>query len=157
MRLDWPELRRGITSGRLLLLLLALAANGCAVADIFTVSEVEARLPGLSADDLRLCAGLPERTAKGVGGQEFWSYERSKDATTGTVSFAGFGINFAGDRECRATFELSEGRVRRVAFTRATSPSACAPLVQTCVGMVRSRQLAPTQATEPTPAPAPAP
>lgn len=125
------------------------------MADIFTVSDVESRLPGLSADDLRLCAGLPERTAKGAGGQEFWSYERSKDATTGTISFAGFGINFAGDRECRATFELAGGRVTRVALTRATSPSACAPLVQTCVGMVRSRELAPLAPAEPAPTPAP--
>jgi hypothetical protein len=69
LRLDWPDLRRALPSGRLLLLLLTLPAGGCAVADLHTLSEAEGRMTGLSADDLRLCAGLPERTAKGAGGR----------------------------------------------------------------------------------------
>ncbi len=111
--------------------------------DYFTVSDAEQEMPGLSADDLRLCAGLPERTARAENGREFWSYERSSTASTGTVSFAGFGINIAGGQECRATFELSDGRVSRMAFTRVTTTSACAPLVQTCASMVEDRRLTP--------------
>lgn len=145
-------MRRRLPSGPLLLL-LTLSIGGCAVADLHTLGEVEDRMTGLSADDLRLCAGLPERTAKGTDGREYWSYERHLDASSGTVSFAGFGLNIAGGRECRATFEVSDGKVTRSAFTRATSASACAPLVQTCVRLARSGRLTPAPPTELAPTP----
>lgn len=127
------------------------------MADYFAVSTAARDIPGLSANDLRLCAGLPERTTKGADGREFWSYERSSTASTGTISFAGLGINLAGGQECRATFELSDGRVSRMAFTRATSQPACAPLVATCASMAQGLQQGLHQGLQMSPDPEPAP
>ncbi|WP_424811720.1 hypothetical protein [Roseococcus sp. YIM B11640] len=118
--------------------------GGCTVADGFAVSRAEQNLPGLVADDLRLCAGLPDRKATGSDGREYWSYERSAPSGTGSISFAGVGLNIEGGHDCRATFELQEGRVTRMAFSRITSPSACAPLVRACNAMMEGGRVAVT-------------
>lgn len=122
-------------------LLCACPIGGCAVQDYFTANEASRAIPGLTADDLRLCAGLPDRTAQGGDGREYWAYERSRSASTGTISFAGIGVNIAGGEECRATFEVVNGRVARMAFTRVSSHGACAPLVATCANMLSDQQL----------------
>ena len=128
--------------GRRLALLWLLPLGGCEVGDYLTSQRAPKLLVGLSANDLRLCAGLPDRTASGTGDARFWSYERSVTVGSGSVSLTQIGVSLSGAEECRATFELARDRVTRVAFTRvAGSPAApsaaCAPLVQTCVDMVR--------------------
>lgn len=138
---------RGAWRGRTPVAVLAMALASCGISRDMTVREATTDLVGLSANDLRLCAGLPERTATGAGGAEFWSYERS--ATTGGANIAlqRGGLNLSGLEECRAVFELAGGRVTRLAFMRTTSSggaarAACAPLVRTCEEMVDRGALA---------------
>jgi hypothetical protein len=127
---------------------LLLALGGCEVGDYLTASRAPALLIGLTAHDLRLCAGLPDRTALGTGGAQFWSYERAVSFGSGSISMTQIGVSLASGEECRATFELIGGRVSRVAFTRmsgvtAVASASCAPLVQTCVGMIQAWQQPP--------------
>lgn len=119
-----------------------LALGGCDIGEHWTADSAPDLLTGLSANDLRLCAGLPDRSVLGTGGAEFWSYERASSTGTGSVSLTQIGVSLASAEECRATFELRDGYVSRVAFTRVAGPPAthlasCAPLVETCSTMVR--------------------
>jgi hypothetical protein len=132
--------------------LLGAPLGGCEVREYVIAHGAPELLVGLSANDLRLCAGLPDRSATGAGAVRYWSYERSVTVGTGSVSLTQVGVSLSGAEECRATFELTGDRVSRLAFTRvaASSPvaeAACAPLVTTCVDMVRrgmvARRLAP--------------
>ena len=128
--------------GRVALRFALLAAGGCEIGDYATAHRAPELLAGLSANDLRLCAGLPERTARGPGGAEFGSSERAVTVGSGSVSLTQVGLSLSGAEEWRATFELRDDRVSRVAFTRMSgappSPiAACAPLVETCVDKVR--------------------
>ncbi|WP_372623783.1 hypothetical protein [Falsiroseomonas sp.] len=123
-----------------------LTLGGCEVGEYLTANRAPELLVGLAANDLRLCAGLPDRTAFGAGGTEFWSYERAVSVGSGNFSMPQIGVSLSGGEECRATFELWRGRVARVAFTRmAGTPTirsaSCAPLVQTCVELVQAGQL----------------
>lgn len=120
---------------------LIVPLASCAVERQGIVRQASTDLVGLSANDLRLCAGIPERTASGTGGAEFWSFERSAATGGASIDFQGGDLNLSGLEECRATFELMDGRVTRLAFTRTKRPgsvsrAACAPLVQTCEDMV---------------------
>jgi hypothetical protein len=136
---------RGVRpSGRRWALRLAglLALGGCDIGEHWTADSAPDLLTGLSANDLRLCAGLPDRSVVGTGGAEFWSYERASATGTGSISLTQIGVSLASAEECRATFELREGDVSRIAFTRVAGPPAsnlasCAPLVETCTTMVR--------------------
>lgn len=141
----------GIASRRrwqILHLLCAVPLSACNVGEYVAAHNAPEILTGLSANDLRLCAGLPDRTAAGTGGVEFWSYERSVSVGSGSISVPQVGLNLSGGggEECRATFELAGGWVSRVAFTRvsgapATALASCAPLVGGCVSMIRNGHL----------------
>ncbi len=120
---------------------------GCELRESTIARSAPSLLVGLSANDLRLCAGLPDRTAIGTADARYWSYERFTTFGTGTVTLPQIGVSLSGAEECRMTVELVEDRVRRIAFARTASPpsapkASCAPLVQSCVEMIESGRLA---------------
>lgn len=134
-----------------------LSLGGCDVGQYLTANDAPQLLTGLAANDLRLCAGLPDRSEESKGGVEFWSYERSSAIGSSSLSLTQIGVSLASAEECRATFELRDGVVSRLAFTRvagppATSLAACAPLVDTCATMVREGRLARILPVPPPPA-----
>ena len=69
-----------MTLRRLVLLLPILLLPGCSARDSAVAEDGRERLVGLRADDLRLCAGVPNLTANSAGG-EFWTYDRSPPAS----------------------------------------------------------------------------
>ena len=119
-------------------LLLGLAACSLQRDSLARGSVME--LVGLTANDLKLCAGIPDRTSKGTHGAEFWSYERSV-APGGSISSPYGGFSLSGREECRATFELSGDRVTRLAFSRVAGSETghfapCSPIIEACSGLL---------------------
>lgn len=126
----------------LLLLLFLAPLGGCAQRDSAMAEDGRMRLIGLHSDDLRLCAGVPDRTANSTGG-DFWTYDRAPPPTglSVPVPLAGGSVNMAGASSCRVTFQLVESRVTRVAYSSASDmplarDAACAPVVQGCLRLL---------------------
>jgi hypothetical protein len=133
---------------RSLLPLLCLALASCGAGDAVVASSARTALIGLPADDLRLCAGIADREATSQGGV-FWTYDRSLPAFGFSSPIPGFdaGVNFSGAGECRVTFQLVDGRVRRIGYASAreagiSTDAACAPVVRGCLRMLRDGSLA---------------
>jgi hypothetical protein len=100
------------------------------------------RLIGLRADDLRLCAGVPNLTARSEGG-EFWTYDRNPPAAgvSAPVPVIGGSLSVSAGATCRVTFHLVEGKVTRIGYSAASDlplaqNSACAPVVQGCLKLL---------------------
>lgn len=133
---------------RLLLLLpLALALASCSARDSAVAEDGRERLVGLRADDLRLCAGVPNLTASSPGG-EFWTYDRTPPASgvSAPVPVIGGSLSVAAGSTCRVTFQLVDGRVTRIGYSAESAlplsqNAACAPVVQGCLGMVDRQQV----------------
>jgi hypothetical protein len=146
---------------RLLCLFGAALLCGCEAQDYVIAEEAKPLLVGLSSNDLRFCAGLPDRVNSGTSGAQFWSYERSVTIGSSSLSLTQIGVSLSGAEECRVTVELVGERVSRVAFSRMAgshalpASSSCAPLVSTCVDMIRNGLLVRT-AAPPAATPAPA-
>jgi hypothetical protein len=66
-----------------LALLVPLALGGCAARDASVADDVRTRMVGVRADDLRPCAGPPDKRETSEAG-EFWTYDRTP--TGGGVS-----------------------------------------------------------------------
>jgi len=119
-----------------------LLPGACAQRDSMAADDAQTRLIGLRGDDLRLCAGVPDRTATSDGG-EFWTFDRAPPATglSVPVPVMGGAVNLTGANSCRVTFQLVEQRVTRIAFSAASDMpgarnSACAPVLQGCMRLV---------------------
>lgn len=128
---------------RLLFACLLLTLAGCGAGDALVASSARTALVGLPADDLRLCAGIADREATSPGGV-FWTYDRSLPAFGFSSPIPGFdaAVNFSGAGECRVTFQIVEGRVRRIGYASAreagvSTDAACAPVVRGCMRMLR--------------------
>jgi hypothetical protein len=122
---------------------LLLAFAGCSTGDALLVSQARERLVGLTADDLRLCAGIPDREAESPGGT-FWTYDRGAPASnlSGALPWFDVGVSISGSGECRTTFHLVDGRVRRIGYSAAReaglmTDAACSPVVRGCMRMLR--------------------
>ncbi|HYF06443.1 MAG TPA: hypothetical protein VD970_02400 [Acetobacteraceae bacterium] len=134
----------------LVLLALFALAGACAQRDAAVAEDGRQRLVGLRSDDLRLCAGVPDRTATSDGG-DFWTYDRAPPPAglSVPVPVTGGAVNLTGASACRVTFQLVEGRVTRIGFSSASDlplarDSACAPVIQGCLrllneGSIRTR------------------
>lgn len=126
----------------LLVLPLALAVGSCSARDSAVAEDGRERLVGLRADDLRLCAGVPNLTASSPGG-DFWTYDRTPPASgvSAPVPVIGGSLSVAAGSTCRVTFQLVDGRVTRIGYSAESAlplsqNAACAPVVQGCLGMV---------------------
>lgn len=131
----------------LLVLPLALAVASCSARDSAVAEDGRERLVGLRADDLRLCAGVPNLTASSPGG-EFWTYDRTPPASgvSAPVPVIGGSLSVAAGSTCRVTFQLVDGRVTRIGYSAESAlplsqNAACAPVVQGCLGMVDRQQV----------------
>ena len=129
---------------RLIVFLVAtlVLPSGCAQRESAMAEDGQQRLIGLRSDDLRLCAGVPDRTATSEGG-EFWTYDRAPPPTglSVPVPVMGGSVNLSGGNYCRVTFQLVDQRVTRIAFQSANDlpgarSSACAPVLQGCLRLV---------------------
>jgi hypothetical protein len=123
-----------------LVVLLPLLA--CSARDSQVAEDGRERLVGLRADDLRLCAGVPNLTATSPGG-EFWTYDRTPPAAgvSAPVPVIGGSLSVSAGSTCRVTFQLVEGKVTRIGYSAASDlplsqNSACAPVVQGCLRLV---------------------
>jgi hypothetical protein len=124
-----------------LLILLPLLA--CAARDSQRAEDGREQLVGLRADDLRLCAGVPNLTAQSNGG-DFWTYDRSPPASgvSAPVPVIGGSLSVSAGSTCRVTFQLVDQRVTRVGYAAASDlplsqNAACAPVVQGCLRLVQ--------------------
>lgn len=124
-------------------LLVLLGALGCSARDSQRAEDGREQLVGLRADDLRLCAGVPNLTAQSAGG-EFWTYDRTPPASgvSAPVPVIGGSLSVSAGSTCRVTFQLVEGRVTRVGYAAASDlplsqNAACAPVVQGCLRLVQ--------------------
>jgi hypothetical protein len=127
----------------LVLFALPLLLAAC-TSDLELAAERAPReLPGLTATQLKLCAGEPAARNR-EGGNEIWSYFRETSASAtadsglgatptnrGTTSFDYY-------RYCDATFTLRDGRVTRVELKGRTSTGRptlepCGAIVQSCL------------------------
>ena len=125
----------------LILPLLLLAA--CS-SDLELAAERAPReLPGLSAAQLKLCAGEPAAKNR-EGGNEIWSYFLETNASVSTDSGLGSSpvsssiTTYDYYRYCSAAFTLRDGRVTAVALKGRTSTGRstlepCGALVQSCL------------------------
>jgi hypothetical protein len=126
----------------------ALALLGCGGGPYGSVSQDLQKLVGVTTNDLMLCAGLPDRTAQGSGGLDFWSYERDNSGGGASLPLLQGSLIVSRSEVCRITFETADDRVRRVAVSRAGGADwldngACSMLVQNCLGMVRRGAIGP--------------
>lgn len=127
---------------RAAILLLLLALPGCSARDSARAEDGRERLVGLRADDLRLCAGVPNLTANSAGG-DFWTYDRTPPASgvSAPVPVIGGSLSVSAGSTCRVTFQLVDGKVTRVGYAAASDlplsqNAACAPVVQGCLRLV---------------------
>jgi hypothetical protein len=124
-------------------LLALLAVLGCSARDSQRAEDGREQLVGLRADDLRLCAGVPNLTATSAGG-EFWTYDRTPPASgvSAPVPVIGGSLSVSAGSTCRVTFQLVDQRVTRVGYAAASDlplsqNAACAPVVQGCLRLVQ--------------------
>lgn len=129
------------------LLLLPLALAGCSARDSAVAEDGRERLVGLRADDLRLCAGVPNLTASSDGG-EFWTYDRTPPAAgvSAPVPVIGGSLSVSAGSSCRVTFQLVDGKVTRIGYSASSDlpmsqNSACAPVVQGCLRLVDEQRV----------------
>lgn len=131
-----------------LLLLLPLLTT-CSARDSAVAEDGRERLIGLRADDLRLCAGVPNLTANSAGG-DFWTYDRTPPAAgvSAPVPVIGGSLSVSAGSTCRVTFQLVDGKVTRIGYSAASDlpmsqNSACAPVVQGCLRLVDQHEVTP--------------
>ena len=136
-----------MTPRRFLLLLPILLLPGCSARDSAVAEDGRERLVGLRADDLRLCAGVPNLTANSAGG-EFWTYDRAPPASgvSAPVPVIGGSLSVSAGSTCRVTFQLVDGKVTRIGYSAASDlpmsqNSACAPVVQGCLRLVDQHEV----------------
>ncbi len=123
-----------------LLLLCGLAGCGPRASDL--AEDGRQRLIGLRADDLRLCAGVPNLTAASDGG-DFWTYDRTPtpSGVSAPVPMIGGSLSVTAGSSCRVTFHLVEAKVTRIGYSAESDlplsrNAACAPVVQGCLRML---------------------
>ncbi|MEO3471365.1 hypothetical protein AAFN86_05800 [Roseomonas sp. CAU 1739] len=134
---------------RFFLLLLPLLLTTCSARDSATADDGRQQLIGLRADDLRLCAGVPNLTARSAGG-EFWTYDRTPPAAgvSAPVPVIGGSLSVSAGSSCRVTFQLVDNKVTRIGYSASSDlpmsqNSACAPVVQGCMRLVTEGSVTP--------------
>ena len=134
---------------RIALLSLLPLLTTCSARDSAVADDGRERLVGLRADDLRLCAGVPNLTAGSAGG-EFWTYDRTPPAAgvSAPVPVIGGSLSVSAGSSCRVTFQLVDGKVTRIGYSASSDlpmsqNSACAPVVQGCMRLVERHEVTP--------------
>jgi len=131
-------------AARALLLAGLLLLGGCAAREAYEAAAGRSVLVGFCEREMRMCAGLPQRTWSDDGGA-IWSYELDSKQTGGlTVSSPiihppfGGGVSVCGNcGTCRMQVHFAGGEVAEVAFAGDADNgparnAVCAPLVCGC-------------------------
>ncbi|WP_181708042.1 hypothetical protein [Chthonobacter rhizosphaerae] len=130
-------------------LAVAVAAlAGCAANyDFNTVEIARTALVGLREQDVRMCAGFPDRTSS-EDGVTVWSYEQQTKGNGLTVSTpvlfgaANTALNMSSAGSCRVQFRFQNGRVDRIAYAGDNDgprgrDTLCTPIVDDCLAYAR--------------------
>lgn len=148
---------------RALLLVACILLGGCAAREAYEAAAGRAVLIGFSEREMRMCAGLPQRTWGDAGGA-IWSYELDSKQTGGlTITspispLSSGGLSLGGNSgNCRMQVRFVEGKVVEVAFAGdmdigPARNAVCAPIVRGCLRYVRPGR--PPPAAAPTKPPA---
>lgn len=139
-----------------LLLGALLPITGCSARYDFSPVEVaRTAMIGLTGQDVRMCAGFPDRTST-EDGVTVWSYEQESKGNGLTVSTpvlfgaANTAVNMSSAGSCRVQVRFKDGRVDRVAYAGDNDgprgrDSLCTPVIDDCIGYAeRFRQAKPT-------------
>jgi hypothetical protein len=131
------------------LVLLPLLLAACTSDLELAAERAPQDLPGLTATQLKLCAGEPAARNR-EGGNEVWSYFR--ETSSSVTADSGIGstptnrgvTSFDYYRYCDAAFTLRDGRVTAVELKGRTSTGRatlepCGAIVQSCLKL-RARQ-----------------
>jgi hypothetical protein len=157
---------RGIAPPGLALAGLILLAS-CGYKDTQDARHAQASMVGMTATDLKTCAGLPDRTERLAEGEELYTYSLKQPANSGgittTLPIIGGGLTLGNSGAyCNAIFRIRQGRVSDVRYsgdndTPAGDNGVCGPIVRGCVRqpMASMTPLTPEgQPAAPPPAPA---
>ncbi|MGV6875288.1 hypothetical protein ACUSIJ_21665 [Pseudochelatococcus sp. B33] len=133
-----------------ILIYSALLCVGCVHRSAEQALEGKSALLGMSKTQVRMCAGLPNKTVTDDG-DEIWSYERVVSGGT-AISLPTLPTNFAIPMSipgphfsqsnisyCHAQVRFVQGRVVEVAYAGATDilnarDAACGQVVRGCIG-----------------------
>jgi hypothetical protein len=127
------------------LLLAAAALGGCGMHDSNDAERARSQLYGMTRLDLHRCAGLPTKSET-LDGHVLDTYETVAPPPSLALSLpaigpvlGGGGFNFGGGAaNCRATFELVDGKVVSLHYAGATSYgfgslAVCGALIEHCL------------------------
>ena len=123
-----------------ILLLLAAALSGCAIADSRTAETAQHSLVGWSKLAVETCLGAPVH-ASSVGDTDILTY--SATSTDSHMVSLGLpfviGLSVSGGGNCNAVIRVQGGRVAEVRYIGETNAyfgardAYCAPIVRSCV------------------------
>jgi hypothetical protein len=120
-----------------LLCLVPLLLDGCAVHDSRIAHEAQTRLMGLSEVGLESCLGVPDQHST-FGSTDVLTYNATSTSSDSySIPVIG-GMSFSNGGYCHATFQVTHGHVTQILYSgekNATgAPDAyCAPIVRTCI------------------------
>lgn len=128
----------------LLPLIPLLLLSACASPLEQVAERARTEMLGMSADQLKACAGEPTATNR-ENGIDLWSYFRETSRSAAVISQGiGYTPTNRGEtsydyfRYCEATFTLQDGRVREVEFRGRTATGReimepCGAIVERCL------------------------
>lgn len=126
----------------------AIAVAGCAASvPINSVEVARKTLIGFSEEDMRLCAGFPDRSYD-ADGTTVWSYvfeQRTNGVTLGApvlYGLASTSVSLSSAGNCKMQVRFRDGRVDRVAYagdndTAQGRDTVCTPIVDDCLSYAR--------------------
>jgi hypothetical protein len=128
------------------ILLAAAALGGCGFESSHYAEEARSQLYGMSRLDLHRCAGLPTKSET-IDGHVLDTYETTAAPPSLALALpafgpvlggGGFSVGGGGTSNCRATFELVDGKVVSLHYAGATwsgfgSLGVCGSLVEHCL------------------------
>lgn len=120
----------------------ALALAACVSTPLATrVQTAKSSLLGMTKQDVRMCAGFPQRHHEEAG-MTTWGYETRSQAGGVNLSaplwIANTNLSITGGGNCQAQFQFEDGRLTRLAYSGDNDgpqgrETLCAPIVEGCL------------------------
>ncbi|TJW07457.1 MAG: hypothetical protein E5W82_23575 [Mesorhizobium sp.] len=127
-----------------------------------TAAAARKEMVGLSAADVRMCAGFPTATADAGRSGQIWTYQRTVQRgnlnvviptlAVGAIPAVGGSVNVAPGGYCNTQIRMVDGHVAEVAYAGDNNlpnnrDGLCVSTVDACVEYARQRHQARTAAT----------